>query len=595
MVAALLSAVYGGSFSTSLHREQVSALYVGEAGVAHAMALLETNQAWTDGFDEEPTLTGVGTYTVTFNTTPSTSTVGSNESVNNLAGAGAVNGPRGPNTVPAGSVDLVVIARVGRAERRIEVLIQGGGLPATDVAGLASGRVKFKGDVKVAGVTSVTDPSPAGGGIHSNLATTDPDIIEWLDSASHTAIFQGTVSTRASQGINLTGATLNGSPPTEYDSARRPVPAVDVVAQVDAKAGATPVTIPTLGSFVLGTGAPEDFYHNGNVSLQGDLDLNGATLYVNGDLDVNGSIKGDGAIYVKGETRFRGNAEVTTPREDKTAIYSKGSIELLGFDGTEFMDAYAAANPGDVGVWWTDAQVALEAMQVTMSSHTPAELVTPGHPARDDLDEQRRVLGQASSYRPWEGRSTDTFFRMADRLSNDPNVSGETVDFLVERFHSLDAFYDAKMRASADPADNSNYTGSQDASVVINDWLSGTRSRVGWFDAAIDGDGSSIFQEAIKEFIVLTNQVSYDRIGTSHFRGLLYTNGFVYADNEVNILGAIMAIDDGSQPEKVLDGVTVKPGDLFLNNGTSLTYVEEFFDHGAATASGISLRTWLGR
>ncbi|GMU51598.1 MAG: hypothetical protein AMXMBFR33_07440 [Candidatus Xenobia bacterium] len=65
----------------------------------------------------------------------------------------------------------------------------------------------------------------------------------------------------------------------------------------------------------------------------------------------------------------------------------------------------------------------------------------------------------------------------------------------------------------------------------------------------------------------------------------------------MTILGAVLAQGDASLPSTTVSGVTVKPGDLYLGNGTWVTFVEDFFDDGASNFAGttLSVATWLGR
>ncbi len=99
--------------------------------------------------------------------------------------------------------------------------------------------------------------------------------------------------------------------------------------------------------------------------------------------------------------------------------------------------------------------------------------------------------------------------------------------------------------------------------------------------------------------IARVNSLTYDRLGSSYFQGLVYTNGFVYSANDVHVVGALIANDDGSQTGEVLAGVQLEPGDIFLTKGASLTYNQEYFsspEGGSAGASGaLAVTAWIGR
>ena len=70
----------------------------------------------------------------------------------------------------------------------------------------------------------------------------------------------------------------------------------------------------------------------GNLTVNGDLKLDRALLYVQGDLTVNGQVSGQGALVVKGRTHIVGAVDMTGgPREGaRLALLSEGDVQLLG-------------------------------------------------------------------------------------------------------------------------------------------------------------------------------------------------------------------------------------------------------------------------
>ena len=93
--------------------------------------------------------------------------------------------------------------------------------------------------------------------------------------------------------------------------------------------------------------------------------------------------------------------------------------------------------------------------------------------------------------------------------------------------------------------------------------------------------------------------MGYDRLGSANFFGMVYTNGAFYADNEVTVVGMLVAADNGSQQPVTLEGtdVEVSPGDVYLNTRTSVTYVEDFFedpgDTTTSTTTNLRIEGWL--
>ncbi len=99
------------------------------------------------------------------------------------------------------------------------------------------------------------------------------------------------------------------------------------------------------------------------------------------------------------------------------------------------------------------------------------------------------------------------------------------------------------------------------------------------------------------QVVALHNQVGFGKTASSSFQGLIYTNGYFYADQEVNVVGAVMADDDGTQQSVTRDNQTVNPGDIFLNNGTSLTFNKAYFDEAQSQTNigPLTLTSWVPR
>jgi len=88
-----------------------------------------------------------------------------------------------------------------------------------------------------------------------------------------------------------------------------------------------------------------------------------------------------------------------------------------------------------------------------------------------------------------------------------------------------------------------------------------------------------------------------DSTGSASFIGLVYTNGSVYAEQSVGIVGSVIVRDDGSQDVERVDDKVLTPGDLILDNGAGLVYVEEFFKYGKIfrDLKGLGVTSWLER
>ncbi|MGV8119553.1 MAG: hypothetical protein AB2L14_07320 [Candidatus Xenobiia bacterium LiM19] len=66
----------------------------------------------------------------------------------------------------------------------------------------------------------------------------------------------------------------------------------------------------------------------GNLTVNGDLSLDGAFVYVNGDLTIHGGVKGKGGLFVTGKTTIDCGSSLDT--SNAAVIMSKGDISLGG-------------------------------------------------------------------------------------------------------------------------------------------------------------------------------------------------------------------------------------------------------------------------
>lgn len=67
---------------------------------------------------------------------------------------------------------------------------------------------------------------------------------------------------------------------------------------------------------------------DGNLNIEGDLDIQGALVFVDGDLNVNGALTGKGVVVCTGNLTVRDHAEVDS--HDKVALLTQGKMTLKG-------------------------------------------------------------------------------------------------------------------------------------------------------------------------------------------------------------------------------------------------------------------------
>lgn len=580
MMVGLYASARGGFLSASSQARRLAAQYAAEAGLAETMESIRPG-----GFSiANGTLTGTlsfgATYTVEFKDAPPFEPY---HSVNNLNNAfGAADSHRGPATVPPSSALIIVRANSGGVERTVEAEVsRGTGKLITGNAIQTSGTIQMSGDVNVDGIKGMSEQEEVPGNIHANADS--GTTVEW-DSSGSNARITGTVSSLGGS-IDLSGYTPMGGPASIGSSA--PFRRQNIQQKVGNGTGVDPGSL-VVGSISL-TGEQK---RSGDMTVQGDLELDGATLYVEGNLLVNGSITGQGTIYVNGNTSFQGDSNVTAHSEHKVALLSHGDVTLSGFDGTSYLESI-----GDPGFQqdFQDLQTALSDLNSSLADPN----LTPQYLSQQ-VKGIRRVISEThdqatnNSYAQANGMTHDTLGRMLSFLQTQPPDTSR--DFLLDKLTSLHGFMN-------DIRENDTVTtlSQLERNRLVQEWSDNPHQRnydfEGLFDAMVQSGNPQL---ALQDVTGLMAQLDHNRLGNSFFQGLIYTEGSLHASNEVSIIGALYVNGDESLPSRTLNGVTLNPGDLVLDSGVSVTFVEEFFDgkeSGIALSGndGLGVETWLGR
>ena len=580
MLKAVTQLAHTDSFQARGHYERTLATYAAEAAAQDALEQLANDSSWTAGFHQKQLSDVRAHYTIRFADS-------GGESVNNIGEAVPADGPRGPGTVPPFTADLVITVQAGSLTKKFEVLAAADGvreevLVAHSLA--ASGRLRMRGNVQVDGIRTLSSDATSSAGIHSNYSGTEA-AISWepIDPADE-AVIEGQVST--------TGAAIDFAPNHTVgsfvtDAPTLDPPPIDIPGEIAAASGAPAPPIVSFGTTTL---AGQNYYQGGDLTINGDLELDDGGLYVSGNLTVNGSISGKGAIYVAGQTAFQGDSELLTNNDAGVAVYSRGNIQLTGFRGSEYLDALAASDPV-IDNHWSQAKATFNDMQSMMQSESPMDLL-------DDwrtLQEMSRSLADPDGP-THAGRENDSVGQLLNHVRAQP--AGSTRDFLITKLETVREIY-------GEPNRNPRY--------IVRDWERGNTSDMqGLFRAILSeangggwGWGCPICNPdqpgntgLMEQMINLTNQISYDRIGSAYFQGLLYTNGSIYAAHEVNIVGSARAHSDGSQVNATVGGVDLAPGDIFLDSGISMTFNEQYQQlqdvalNGPGSGSA-TIRAWL--
>lgn len=561
MVLALYISSRGGLFATMSHQRHLAALYVAEAGLADAMDALEaSNFALTSGV-LTGTLPGVGgRWEVEFR---DSGPFLDSHSVNNLGSDAAAESYRGLGSVRGRSALIIVRAQVGDAERVLEASVTRSAMVVNTGRAIQSGgTLRMSGNVHVDGIRSLEDATAVGGNIHSNGAA--GMVIEWDGTGS--ADISGSVSSVAAGGgaIDLNGYLPGGG--VSPGASVAPFPVVNIAGTVAGKSASPTPAIPPVGATTLPSG---DFYLPAGTVINGDLELNGSNLYVNGSLTVNGSIVGSGSVYATGDTSLQGSSSVLAGSGDQVALFSGGDLTLTGFNGNQYLDALAAIDPA-ADNYLDNSRLTLNDMQSQLNN--PAVNLF----ANSNVDRMRRTLGHSTSTTyTYMGRPADCLGQLALRIEANQPVPSPTRDFLLKKLDDLSGAYN-----QGQPYGNqitgffANITSPDTPASVVADHLA--NGRIYNLVDAINDNAQTDLADELQQML---NWIGDDGLGNAYFRGLVYCDGSITARNDVTVVGSLMS-----------------RGDINLQNGVRVTFVEDLFqDATASSVGGLVVTSWIGR
>lgn len=571
-VVALLATAGRTLFVSATYTHRLAARQAAEAGLARAMARLEQNPEFTGRIEEELTHAGAR-FELDIQAAPG----GAEVSINNLLGSAPLVLPQG--SLPAHSAFLVVTGSSAGQKVTLKALVEEAE-ETMRLSLLGSRRVVLHDQASLRGIESFTNNVPHPAGVHSNL-TTAGEAVRWRGSGpGHRLSATGAVTSSSPDAGSISllpagGVSVAG---VRHNTPQRPHLNYDIREQVALRASSPGPVFPLTGSFTLG---PGDHYYGASQTLQGDLVLSeGARLYVDGDLTINGSVQGVGTIAVTGFTSLKGDASVSTADGDYIALLSRRGVELTGFDGSAFMDALASTD-ATAAVQWPRARAAMQGVKDQATSNLSAWATEESD---DTFDLSRADLGNADG---------------APRLLSEVLPAGPTADFLRRKFHQMRLFYhDAWNTIEGDPVsdpapvDESNSASKlAHAQAVANDYLAGQlrHDRGGIADVVSSqdvgpgqfyptvGDLPQAIQESLHRVVSAIQVESMDKLGTSFFKGFVYSNGPIFVANEVTVIGAIEAQGLAGLPDRIVGGETLRAGDLFMGPKTDLLYVSDLF------------------
>lgn len=259
----------------------------------------------------------------------------------------------------------------------------------------------------------------------------------------------------------------------------------------------------------------------------GTTNLTGSDYYSPSILDLQGDLVLDGAnLYVNGDLYVNGT------------ITGTGSVWVTGkttFKG----DAYVESGPDGVAVYSEGS--------ITMSGFNGTEFM-------ERLSRREPQIIQKFNFAKAE------LFESSDRTPD--GVQGRHNNNARQALNQVASLVRATLPEEGETADH------------IREQLA-TLGEVAWNNA--DGDNSWGRAEMARAY----RQVSYglDNIGTGYFKGTLVSNSYIHTESAVAVIGAVWATGANEfDTPKTVGEFTIKPGDIFLDDDTSILLNKEVLE-----------------
>ncbi|MHC9541653.1 MAG: hypothetical protein AB9903_19280 [Vulcanimicrobiota bacterium] len=245
-------------------------------------------------------------------------------SFNNLDSTSA--SPDGWNgKVPGSSMQIIAAGKSSGTTKYLEAILQ---IPPFPYCIATSGKFISSGDLLVASVgTDSTQSdlesavnktnSPLPGHVLSNNGADDSVTLNGKGKITGDVQTVGDVKMGPSSTVEILGEVRSKYDPID-------MPAIEIT-KYDPKDKAGVKNLATL----LNTPTLQGFNRvDGTLNVTGNIDLDGALLYVTGSLNVGGGVSGKGAIVVLGSTTIGGGVSIHS--DNLVALLCKGNISITG-------------------------------------------------------------------------------------------------------------------------------------------------------------------------------------------------------------------------------------------------------------------------
>jgi hypothetical protein len=593
-------------FSQDYHGKR-AAYYAAESGLATLQRRLEVDTSYNSDSVDEETPFGTGTFTIRF---------GPDECLNNLDGDSPIAGPYGP--IPPGSCFVKIQGQALGHREKIECMLGRKDSDHGNLAVAASGKIHLDGNVTISGRVSnnllTKTPADVVSNFEDDTWSGHPPLSYQL-GLGETARVEGSLRSSSPSPAAITPDFVDAADEALFDQTPTPLENYDIQREVDSKSSnpSPPITSGSLAG---------DYYKASSHLVPGDLVLDDANLYIDGDLTVIGSITGRGSVYVTGDTKFSGDS-IVAANEDGIALYGLGNVSLIGFDGSQYMEAIVAAEGGDYPAYWqqTKDNIGLLVDDVNLGSDDPFvptsyvagvpevnsshAAIILHHLAKGSNDPHPEFGSLALGDGPWN----------LGNLLDQQTTSSPAQQFMLEKFRAL------RSGPSSATAPNNTYikgplgmpytSSNTQRTDDVNAFLeNGTLSdglfnnivwekarRLGGSPAALDLTEPEL-DTAIRQMGNWLENFEYDKLGSSYFQGSIYARGAFYADNQVTIVGSVSVVKDPLVEESIPNfqpatGISLRPGDLYLGNGTQITFVSELAPGSGDDEPRVGVSHWF--
>lgn len=578
-------------------RDQAAAFWAAQAGISYALGQWTADKSWQQ--DTYRVLEPSGaSFTFAF---------GAGESVNNLES----DVPAG--TVPARQAYLKVVGESRGRQQTLEVLVGRSGLPVSrKEALLATGNITLAGAVDIKAHRSVEDNTEVEADLVSLKQAADADTIS---APSGSVDVQGAVRCTSSLNSSINRTNIAARSFEVGATVDRP-PDPNILGRVSAHSGAA---TPTLAAGQTRLPSGDTYFPNG-INYEGDLELDGTNLYVNGPLNVTGSLSGTGSVFVTGDASLVGTTDIKAADAAGLALFVKGDVSLTGLDASSYIEEACAqgVDPGTQLPYSRFYQNTLDALRLMDQLMTAPDSLQDGShwwdPApgkttsrkfsnagafNDHLTSDFDGLGDLLTHDQFSFLSTYEMvgIRENDYLqSNEVNLVGK-VRAAVEAEHNpanatvkAFALKSLEQLGADDEGGFFGWSDSPERSIAEMEQMLATGDVTRFANSLNDMWDDPLLvnhpvlgpmRERLRQRLLHTlDTIRTGKLGAARFQGRIYCEGDLTCSNDLHVIGSIAAVG--------------RESNVILNN-CRITFVPEVAAQAGTSLGAVSVRAWFHR